>query len=273
MSYIINKAPQGSEEWQSARAGLITASDASKARKIGQLTDQQRKYVNALKAGADQAAAMLIAGYKKPPTADAVSKALAGIPVGEWGDESKRYAFRKAVERITRKPLDSGFAGNFFTKRGARLEDEARCMFELAHECIVEEVGLIISEDKRFGASADGWIGDDAGVEIKCFTDPSALMPMLLEGDFSSIRDQCLMNLWLSGRKVWNQVLYVPDLAVIGKDLTVSVIDRRHEGVESEIEALEADLLELDRLVESYKARLLAGAQPAELIGEELESA
>jgi hypothetical protein len=270
VTYVINKAPQGTEEWLAARVGLITGSRADMARKVNGLTKQQAVYVAAMQAGNDQAAALMAAGYKKAPTAESVQKALAGMPVGEWGDSSKKYAFRLAVERITGKPLDEGFQGNFFSRRGKRLEEEARMLFELRHDCIVEEVGLIHTEDRRFGVSADGWVVDsEAGIEIKCFLDPSQLMPMLLDDDFDSIRDQCLMNLWLSGRKVWHQILYVPALEVIGRDLTVHTIDRRAEGVEDEITRLEEDLMSLDGLVEHYRTRLLAGRTPAEILADE----
>lgn len=272
MSYVINKAPQGSEEWLAARAGVITGSRADMARKVGGLTKQQAAYVAAIQAGQDKAAALLIAGYKKEPSAEAVQKALAGMPVGEWGESSKKYAFRLGVERITGKPLDEGFQGNFFSKRGKRLEEEVRMIFELRHDCIVEEVGLIHTEDRRFGVSADGWVvNSEAGIEIKCFLDPSQLMPMLLDDDFDAIRDQCLMNLWLSGRKVWHQILYVPSLELIGRDLTVHTIDRRDEGVEDEITRLEEDLMALDGLVEHYKARLMAGAQPVDILAEDVQ--
>lgn len=267
MSYVINRAPQGSDEWLAARAGLISGSRAYLARKIGMLTEQQAAYVAAIKAGHDEKAACLAAGYKKAPTAEAVAKALAGMPAGEWGDESKKYAFRVAIERITGAPLDEGWSSNnFFSKRGKRLEDEARMLFELRHDCLVTEVGLIHTEDRKFGVSADGWIDDDTGVEIKAFTDPAKLMPMLLDQDFDSIRPQVLMNLWLSGRKRWHQILYVPALECIGRDLTVCTMDRRDDGVEAEIEQLEQDLMDLDALVESYRCRLLDSATPTEIL-------
>lgn len=260
MTFVIDKSPQGSAEWIKARAGVITASRAELARKVGGLTKQQAAYVSAIQAGNSEAAALALAGYKKRPSAEGVDKALAGLPVGDWSDASRAYAFRLAVERIAGEPLDEGWSGNFFSKRGQRLEEEARMLFEARFDCLVEEVGLIYTEDRKFGASADGWVNDDAGVEIKAFVDPSKIMPMLLDGDFAAIRPQVLMNLWLSGRSRWHQVLYVPALAVIGRDLTVLTVDRSEPGVEEEIESLEADLLALDALVSHYQDKLLASA-------------
>jgi len=265
---FIDTSPQGSPEWRVVRAGRITASKAYLSRKVGRLTAQQATYVAAIKSGADEKSAMLAAGYRAKPRAEAIDKALAGMPVGEWGEESKKFAFRLAVERITCYPLDENFKGSFFSKRGIRLESEARMLYELRHDCIIEEVGAACTSDGKFAASADGFIGDDAGWECKAFVDPSKIMPMLLDNDFSSIRDQCLMGLWLTGRRVWHATLYVPSLEVIGRDLTVCTIDRKDEGVEDEVEQLEADLLALDELVESYRVRLLAGAKKEDLIGD-----
>lgn len=267
MDTYIDTNPQGTPEWFAARVGRITGSKAHLSRKVGCLTKQQAAYVAALQAGKDQAEALLASGYKKAPTSDSVQKALAGMPVGEWGDGSKKYAFRLAVERITGQPLDEGFQGNFFSKRGKRLESEARMIYELRNDVIVDEVGAICTTDGKFAASADGLIEPEDGWECKAFLDPSLIMPMILDGDFSEIRDQCLMGLWLSGRKRWHATLYVPALEVIGRDLTVHTIDRRAEGVEDEITRLEEDLMALDGLVEHYRARLLAGAEPADYPG------
>jgi len=63
----------------------------------------------------------------------------------------------------------------------------------------------------------------------------------------------------------------VPALEIIGRDLTVCTVDRRADGVEDEIAQLEQDLIALDALVESYKARLLAGCDPVEILAEAAE--
>ena len=104
---------------------------------------------------------------------------------------------------------------------------------------------------------------------VDCFFNPSG------ESDFSTvadahhrISDQVLVTLWLSGRRRWHQILYVPALEIIGRDLTVCTVDRRGDGVEDEIAQLEQDLIALDALVESYKARLLAGCYPVEILAE-----
>lgn len=265
MSIIIDTSEQGSESWLRARAGRITGSMAHMARKVGMLTDQQAKYVAAIKAGADEKAAMLAAGYRAKPRAEAIEKALAGMLVGDWGEESKKYAFKLAVERISGECIESGFGGSFYTKRGHLAEAECRMVYELRMDCLITETGFMCTDDGKFGVSPDGLIDEDEGWECKGYTDPAKLMPVLLGNDFTGFRDQCLMGLWLTGRRRWTQALYLPALNCIGRDLSSFTIDRKDEGVEDEIAQLETDLLALDALVESYRARLLEGATPADL--------
>jgi hypothetical protein len=61
------------------------------------------------------------------------------------------------------------------------------------------------------------------------------------------------------GRTWWHFGLYLPDLRVIGRHFTLIHIDRD----DAYIEAMWKDLRDFDALVESYKARLIAGAHVA----------
>ena len=95
---IIVNCIQGSPEWHQARAGVVTASMFAEVRKrVGGLTDQQATYVEAIRSGMSDAEARVVAGYKTAPRASAISKALAGEPVGDFSDVAKSYAFRLAV--------------------------------------------------------------------------------------------------------------------------------------------------------------------------------
>src|SRR5690554_461726 len=110
MSYQVIQCDQGGQEWHQARSGVITASMFSTVRaKVNGLTDQQEKYVTALKSGKSEAEARETAGYKAAPKAEVVQRALDGEKVGEWSSAALDYAFRLAVERIGGTPLDEGF--------------------------------------------------------------------------------------------------------------------------------------------------------------------
>jgi len=243
---ILVEAPQGSPEWHSARAGTITASMFSVARqRIGMLTAQQRTFVEAVQAGADEKGAMLAAGYKTKPRAEAIERALAGEKVGDWSNAAKDYAFRLAVERISGEPLDEGFE-TCAMRRGHELEPAARAAHEAAAGVIVDPCGFVLTEDSAFGASADGFIGDDGGAEYKCLIAPDRLRAVLLDGDVSDFADQVQGGMWITGRAYWHFALYCPALAPIGRELWW----REWRRDDDYIEAMERDLIAFKALVD-----------------------
>jgi hypothetical protein len=253
---IVVDCEQGSPEWFRARSGACTASMFSEVRKrVGALTDQQAAYVDAILSGMDEKAAREVAGYKSAPKSESIAKALRGEQVGDFTDAAKAYAFRLAVERISGEPLDE--ADRFETyamRRGREMEPEARKVHEFQCDVIVDPCGLVLTEDRKFGASADGLIGADGGAEYKCLMDPTRIRNVILQRDLSDFTDQVQGGLWLTGRRWWDFCLYVPALAAIGKSITVFRVERD----EAYIERLEADLLAFDALVCEYEARLRA---------------
>lgn len=243
---------QGSPEWHRARAGVITASMFGVARKkIGGLTEQQELYVSAIQGGASEKEAREAAGYKASPKAEAVAKALAGLPVGDFSEESKNYAFRVAVERINGEPLDEGFE-TYSMRRGHELEPLARAEHEKRAKVIVEPAGFVTTDDGVFGASADGLIDDDAGSEYKCFLDPAKLRSFHIDNDASTVFEQVQGCMWITGRKQWHVGLYCPALAACEKQLWWKVFDRDEQFIAD----LERDLIEFAAMVDKYQAEL-----------------
>lgn len=248
----IIRCEQGSEEWIAARAGCITASMFGVARsRVGCLTDQQQAFVDAVRGGVPEKEAAKIAGYKTTPRATGVTRALSGLPVGEWSDASKDYAFRLAIERISGEPLDEGFQ-TWAMQRGHELEPEARMEHEMQTGLIVQEAGFITTDDDLFGASADGLIGEDGGAEYKCFLNPAKLRQFHIDNDASDIFDQAQGCMWITGRKWWHIGLYCPALASVGKQLWW----RRFDRDDNYINAMEQDLWEFAQLVASYESTL-----------------
>ena len=250
---IEHYAPQGSEAWKKARAGCITGSNFKMIRaKVNGLDEKQMAYVTAVLAGKSEAEAREIAGYKAPPKSETVARALKGLPVGDFSDVAKNHAFALAIERISGEPLMEGYTG-WAAERGHELEPFAR----IAHMALcgdeVREVGFISTDDGKFGASADGFrLANGNGCEYKCFLDPEKLRTILLDGNLSTVMDQCMGGMWLSGANEWEFGLYCPALKPIGRDFTLHVIQRDDDY----IEALEADLWEFEKLVSGYEIRL-----------------
>lgn len=206
---IIVECVQGSPEWFLERSGSITASNFAECRKI------------------------LTSGKNK----------------GQHSAKAREYAFRLAIERISGVQLDEDKFDTFEMRRGRELEPEARMLHEQKIEMLIEQTGIVFTDDRLFGASADGLIGKDGSSEYKCFISPKSLMPILLDGDISACEDQVQGQLWITGRKWSDFVLYCPALKSIGKDLTIIRVERDDDY----IEALESDLMGFNTLVESYK--------------------
>lgn len=244
---------QGSEEWLNARAGVITGSMFRVCReRVGGLSAQQKIFVDAIKSGKSTDEASLIAGYKtKPKITETVERAINGLPIGDFSEAAKNYAFKVAIERISGQPLDEGFQ-TWQMKRGQELEPAARARHEEEAWVVVERAGLCVTDDHVFGISADGFIGNDEGAEYKCLVSPEGLRDVLLNNDISHFIDQMQGAMWLTGRKRWHFGLYCPALASIGRDFTLKIIERDDDY----IDGLERDLIEFKTLVDKTEALL-----------------
>lgn len=250
---IVIECQQGSQDWLKARAGAITASMFTVAReKVGTLTEKQQRYVAEILSGADEKGAAERAGYKSIPRSEGIQKALKGEQVGDYSNAAKDYAFRLAVERISGEPLDEGFS-TWAMRRGNELEPEARAAHEARIEMLITPTGLVTTDDGLFGASADGLINDDGGSEYKCLVSPERIRSIIIDHDLDQFKDQIQGCMWLTGRKWWHHVMYCPALKPAGKELIIHPMKRDDDY----IEALEADLLAFNDLVEQYKAQIL----------------
>lgn len=249
---ILVNCEQGSDSWHRARAGVLTASMFGVARKrVGELDERQQAYVDGVQSGLDEKAAAKAAGYAAVPKGAGIAKALRGEPVGDYSDEAKSYAFRLAIERISGEPLDEGFE-TYAMRRGHELEPYARAELEVQTGLMVQRAGFVLTDDGAFGASADGLIGDDDGVELKCFIDPLRLRRFHIDNDASEVFEQAQGCMWITGRKWWHIGLYCPALAPVGKQLWW----RRFERDEEFIEKMRADLLAFRSVVDAYEQNL-----------------
>lgn len=214
--------PQGSLEWLQLRVGKITASRCKDAR--------------------DR------------------NKPAKGETIGKPSAKCLAYAAQVAVERIAARPVDKMFE-NWQMREGSEQEPFARRAYDVETGNIVQEVGAIATDDDLFLYSPDGLIGDDGLLEIKTIFSCERILRIIGEGDLSDFMDQCLMGLWLTGRKWIDLALWCPALEPIGRQLTVHRITRS----EPAIEALEADLLAFARMVKTNED-ILRGAANAQTL-------
>lgn len=179
------------------------------------------------------------------------SKLKTGPNKGQPTSAALDYAFDLAVERISGEPLDGGFE-TWAMRRGHELEPEARMEHEMKTGLVVRETGFVTTDDRAFGCSADGFIGDDGGAEYKCFVDPSKLRSFHIDNDASDVFDQVQGCMWITGRKWWHIGLYCPALRPAGKQLWF----REFARDDNYIEKLESDMWAFKLLVDEYETTL-----------------
>ena len=229
MSMLWSLAPQGSEEWLAGRRGRITGSRVKDALDFKAPSKKQQD-----------------AGQKR---GDPSSKRLG-------------YAMDTARERL------GGRAAEVYVNAAMRLgtteETAARVAYETLTGNMVEEVGFASTEDGKFGCSVDGLILRPVPAirprvwECKTMVSSDTLFTAVVEGDISSYRGQCIFNMWLLGAEATELYLHVWDIPELSRLIVI-------ERDESEIQQLEDDMVEFDRLVSGYEAKLLKamGRAPA----------
>jgi exodeoxyribonuclease (lambda-induced) len=246
------ECPQGTPQWFAARCGKITASEfANAVSTVGGLTEQQEKYVAAIRAGADQKAALAEAGYKAAPTAECVKRALAGEETAQPSDTAKRYAADLAIERISGQPHGEPPKA-WVLERGHEMETAARRIYEGRTGAFVTEAGICLTDDGTFGYSSDGLVDDDGLIEIKAPIDSIKIMHILATGDTSEYDHQMQGGMWITGRKWCDFIMYVPDLANIGRDLYVKRVFRDDAFIDAMVERL----AEFNALVDVFAFQL-----------------
>lgn len=165
------------------------------------------------------------------------------------GDPSKKclaYAMDTAREREGGEPM--AVYENAAMRLGTEQEPYARAIYERKTGHIVEEAGFITTPDRLFGVSVDGLVGQDGIIEIKTMVSSDTLFTAFVEGDISAYVDQCNGAMWLLGRKWIDLVLWVYDL----QKMRIIRIERDDNA----IEALEADLMEFERMVTKHQIAL-----------------
>lgn len=187
-------------------------------------------------------------------TASRFRDACSRLAKGGMGSVALKYADDVALERVTGVATDPGFV-TWQMKQGQEREPMARMLYEKRTGAWVEQAGIALTDDGRFGYSTDGFVGNDGAIEIKSPSSASTILTTWRDHDFSEYMHQIQGGLWLTGRKWVDYVMYVPALAVVGKELYV----RRIERDEKFIEAMEVQLLEFMKYVDKSEAALRVG--------------
>lgn len=117
---------------------------------------------------------------------------------------------------------------NEHTERGNTLEDEARALYELESNSIVEQVGFVkLSE--YVGCSPDGLVANDGLVEFKCPADKGYVKTFFTNEFDSQYYWQVQMQMYVTGRQWCDLVFYNPNLS---KPIKTFRIERNNDDIE-----------------------------------------
>jgi exodeoxyribonuclease (lambda-induced) len=211
---ILIHCAQGSQEWLNARCAAITASRAADA-----ISVLSRK-----------------SGDKNP---------------GDPTAASDKYAYDLAFERISGVPYGEPVKA-WTLERGHELEKLARLEYEARTGNLASESGVMLTDDRLFGYSTDGLVGDDGLIEIKCPVDSVKIMDMLTTFDVSEYMHQMQLGMFISGRKWCDFIQYVPALEHVGKDLFYKRVMRDDDFIDDMV----AKLLTFEKRVTAYEQML-----------------
>lgn len=127
---------------------------------------------------------------------------------GTPSKQRTKYMYQLAGEKLGAIIEDS--YQNATMIRGVELESEARLLYEIAREP-VKEVGFCINE-RGFGASPDGLVGEEGLIEIKCPT-LAVHVEYLLKGELPVEYLQQVQGQMLVTDRKWNDfVSYYPGI-------------------------------------------------------------
>lgn len=138
-------------------------------------------------------------------TASCFDAVIAKGKDGKPSTVRENYIYQLAVERLTGQPSETFISASM--QAGTEMEPYARAAFELATGLDVVEVGFLRLKE-WCGASPDGLIGTDAGLELKCPTQ-KVHAKTLLSGKMPAEHvPQVQGNLLVSGRQRWHFCSY-----------------------------------------------------------------
>jgi hypothetical protein len=133
-------------------------------------------------------------------------------------DKSRAILAQLAAERITGR-TDPVFVSDDMM-RGNLHEPIARDKYAEAHGVIVRQVGFMVREFSggvRIGASPDGLIDEDGGMEVKCPRAKTHIQTILTDAVPAYNMAQVQTSLVVSGREWWDFVSFSSGLPLYTK--------------------------------------------------------
>lgn len=179
------------------------------------------------------------------PSASRFAAIMATLKSGGEAAERRNYRVDLVIERLTGKPLESFQSAAM--KQGTEREPFARMAYEEHSGNIVQEVGFCKHNRLEAGASPDGLIGDDGGLEIKC-PERAAHFNYLSLADGAAPPEyiwQIQGGMWITGRAWWDFVSWNPDFPA-HLQLVVRRVRRDESAIDKLAAAVELFAREID---------------------------
>lgn len=180
------------------------------------------------------------------------------MATGRGGAESadrRNYRSRLVVERLTSKPVQTFQSAAM--KQGTEREPFARMAYETHTGNIVREVGLCMHDTLTAGASPDGLIAEDGGLEIKCPELSNHLAYLQIKTEPAEYTWQIQGAMWITGRAWWDFASYNPDFPE-RLQLVVRRVERDDAAIKKLAAEVERFLSEVDAEVERVRALKVA---------------
>ena len=209
--HIYEHLEQRSEEWYEARCGLVTASAIKNLIAVGPPAPQT--------VGCPTCEALpnhpCVSVARKTPTPiktahdSRAHKALELPPTYTTADNdtSRGLIATLAAERITGE-TDETYV-NADMERGILYEPVIRARYAEVRKVAVKEVGFAVrtfDTGARLGASPDGLVGDDGGIEIKAPRAKGQIATVLADEVPAGYMAQVQASLLVTGRTWWDYV-------------------------------------------------------------------
>lgn len=153
--------------------------------------------------------------------------------------------------------------------RGVLHEPIARDAYAEHHRVKVEQVGLMVRDDWGFpiGASPDGLVGEDGGLEVKCPRSKTHIRTIVADEVPAQHIPQIQACMLVSGRKWWSFVSFCAGLPLYTTRVEADPV--WHEAI---VEAVAAFEMAANEQIEIYSDRS-KGLPPTDRIYDELQVA
>jgi putative phage-type endonuclease len=173
-------------------------------------------------------------------TASRICDMMATLKRGGEAASRRDYRAQLVAERLTGRAEE-----HYVSKEmqfGAEQEPFARTAYEIKTETIVDQVGFIFHPRLDFtGASPDGLIGQDGGLELKCPKTTTHLAYIMAGTVPKEYQDQMLWNMACAEREWWDFVSYDSRLP---EKLRIFIV--RMPRNEARISEIEREILKLN---------------------------